>query len=123
MARKRIKIPADIRAVPVTRQRKYQMALERLGMCRQCGEGLVNQISKLCGHCLVRARETARVRRDKHRLERLEPDSDLVSPTRRNKGSKSYTDAILPLPPPPREGAKAQMDKLKHELRREGFNI
>lgn len=106
----KIKVPRDVKKLPLTRQRRYQIALERSGLCRACAEPLVNDVSRLCGNCLARARELKRRRTEAQD---------------RHMGAKSYTKAVLSVPAPPRDmdAVKQRLQEIKDRMRQLGMDI
>ena len=76
-----IKIPADLEARPISRQRKLQIALRRLGRCIVCGADALPSMRTSDGHgafCLV------------HQVANREYERTKVHAKRRNTGAMSY---------------------------------
>jgi hypothetical protein len=69
-----MRIDADILALEVSRQRKYQMQWQREGRCTQCGHAR-EHFKQHCDECQVRQREARRVE---------------FGCVRRNFGARSY---------------------------------
>ena len=48
---------------PISRQRRWQLEMERIGICRNCGGEYSEEGKKHCSRCLKKAREAYHAKR------------------------------------------------------------